>query len=256
MSKKSSFTEKVKKINEFVKENPWIVFFTGLVSLKEIGVWIWKISAWVHKKILSKMVKEIWEKIKEINWTWNKGAIFLALTFSLLIYFFRKQICNRFLAKAKEDLTHFGSSVNDVVERLKRRRGGELNRSILLYQAGSHKYGYNKLDESRQKDVYWLFRTNQEDEWTERQVIREKLVDQVGHNFNLKRDEKKIKKHFRPIDELKRELKWVNEEIREITIKNPHERSETEQKRLEELFVDEERLKTELYYSERFFIVL
>jgi hypothetical protein len=28
----------IEKINKFAKENPWIVFFTGLVSLKEIGV--------------------------------------------------------------------------------------------------------------------------------------------------------------------------------------------------------------------------
>ena len=37
--------------------------------------------------------------------------------------------------------------------------------------------------------------------------------------------------------------------MREIMIKNPHEQSETEQKRLENLFVDEERLKSKLYYK-------
>ena len=139
---------------------------------------------------------------------------------------------------------------------MKSRRGGELNRSVLLYQTGSHKYGYGKLGGSKQSDIYWLYRTKQNDEWADWQITREKLVDQVDKNFNLKRDEKKIRKYFRPTWRLESKLKRISEEINEIMFKNPlHDRSEEQQKRLDELFVDEKRLKTELYYSKKFFII-
>jgi hypothetical protein len=258
-SKKSFFTEKVKKMNEFADKNPWIKFFLWFPSLKEMSILIWKALVWIYKKFLSDVIEEIWKRIKEINRNKNIN-FFIFVLFLLLVvvafFLFRKQICSKSLTKTKDDLKRFGRTVSGIIEKLKERRGGNLNKSVLLYQVGSIKYGYNKLVESRQKDVYWLFRTNQEDEWTDRQIIRERLVDQVSRDFNLKRDEKKIRKYFRSTWKLESELKWINEEIEEIMLKNPlGERSKEEQERLDELFANEKRLGTELYYSKKFFIV-
>ncbi|CAG8754146.1 24307_t:CDS:1, partial [Dentiscutata erythropus] len=80
----------------------------------------------------------------------------------IAVYLCYEKIYSKFLTKAEENLGRFGKSVNDIIEKLKRHKEGSLNKSVSLYQVGSHKYSYNSLDESRQEDVYLLFKTNQE----------------------------------------------------------------------------------------------
>jgi septal ring factor EnvC (AmiA/AmiB activator) len=78
----------------------------------------------------------------------------------------------------------------------------------------------------------------------------------VGCDFNLKRDEEKIRKYFRSFDELERKLEWVKEEINKIMNKTSfYNRSKEQQKRLDDLRVDKERLEIEFYYSRKFFII-
>ena len=72
MSKKSFFTEKVKKMNEFAEKNPWVKFFSWFPPLVAL---IWKMLVWAYEKILSRL----WKRLKEINWDWNKINFVLVL---------------------------------------------------------------------------------------------------------------------------------------------------------------------------------
>jgi hypothetical protein len=110
----------IEKINKFVKENPWIVFFTGLVGLKEIGVLIWKISIWVHEKILS----ELWNILKEINWDWSVilsvfslFCSFMMLVVAFYLFFLHDRIYRyRLLKKVKSELKIFCRKLKKKLE--------------------------------------------------------------------------------------------------------------------------------------------
>jgi len=217
-------------------QSPWVDSFIRFISFLQAVVWIFGIIFavifWIHKnqkKIKQKLLpkfRRVWNTIKRVtSERWNK---------------------------AKEETLSY---IEELKRELESRRGGNLNNSVLLYQAGSHIYGYERLDESRQNDIYWLGRVKQADEWTNWQIAREKLVDQVSCDFNLKRDEKRIKKYFRPAWRIEMQLRRIEEEIKEVTSKSFCERSEEQQKRFGELYTDKERLKTELYYSKKFFII-